>query len=273
VYSNEDYLLQLITDHGLITTDDIHIYRSNLAGHQSVLELMIQEQKLTEEQVAQVCAQSSSVDYIDLAHTPIAPDIFDTMPEEVVRRYNAVPVGESGGYLIVALADPLDFEALDSLPHVVGREITPVCATPSAIAQLIKQSYGADEDELGESKDGLSWGGDEDGEVDDAPIIKLVSHILVEAFKMKASDIHIEPLETSLRVRYRIDGKLIEIDNHPRKLLPAIVARLKVMSGTMSIAEKRLPQDGRIQIQVSGKEVDLRVSSVPSNHGEIHLKR
>ncbi len=234
---------------------------------------MIQEQKLTEEQVAQVCAESSSVDYIDLAHTPIAPDIFDAMPEEVVRRFKAVPVAESGGYLVVALADPLNFEALDTLPHVIGREISPVCATPSAIESTIKANYGSSEDEMGESQEGLSWGGEEDIDENDAPIIKLVSHILVEAFKMRASDIHIEPLETSLRVRYRVDGKLMEIDNHPRKLLPAIVARLKVMSGTMSIAEKRLPQDGRIQIQVSGKEVDLRVSSVPSNHGESIVMR
>lgn len=273
MYSNEDYLLELIAENGLITLDDINIYRSNLAAHQSVIELMIQEQKLTEEQVAKVCAESSSVDYIDLVHTPIAPDIFDAIPEDVVRRFKAVPVMESGGYLVVALADPLNFEALDTLPHVIGREISPVCATPSAIESTIKANYGSSDDDLAASKEGLTWGGEEDVDANDAPIIKLVSHILVEAFNMRASDIHIEPLETSLRVRYRIDGKLIEIDNHPRKLLPAIVARLKVMSGTMSIAEKRMPQDGRIQIQVSGKEVDLRVSSVPSNHGESIVMR
>src|SRR5690606_4103632 len=102
----------------------------------------------------------------------------------------------------------------------------------------------------------------------DAPVIKLVNQLLTEAFRLRASDIHIEPLETSVRIRYRMDGKLVEVDNHPKKLLPAIIARLKVMSGTMSIAEKRLPQDGRIQLKMGEKEVDLRVSSVPSNHGE-----
>jgi type IV pilus assembly protein PilB len=273
VYSNEDYLLELIADHGLITLDDINIYRSNLTGGQGVIELMIQENKLTEEQVAQVCAESSSVDFIDLAHTPIAPDIFNAIPEDIVRRFRAVPLADSGGYLVVALADPLNFEVLDTLPHIIGREITPVCATPSAIEQTIKHNYGSGDDEIDETKEGLSWGGEDDADVNDAPIIKLVSHILVEAFKMRASDIHIEPLEKSLRVRYRVDGKLIEMDNHPRKLLPAIVARLKVMSGSMSIAEKRMPQDGRIQIQVSGKDVDLRVSCVPSNHGESIVMR
>jgi type II secretory ATPase GspE/PulE/Tfp pilus assembly ATPase PilB-like protein len=273
VYSNEDYLLELIADHGLITPDDVNIYRTNLVGSQSVIELMIQENKITEEQVARVCAESSSVDFIDLAHTPIAPDIFNTIPEDIVRRFKAVPVSESGGYLVVALADPLNFEVLDTLPHIIGREITPVCATPSAIEQTIKHNYGASDDEEDKIEEGLSWGGEDDTDANDAPIIKLVSHILIEAFKLRASDIHIEPLEKSLRVRYRVDGKLIEIDNHPRKLLPAIVARLKVMSGSMSIAEKRLPQDGRIQIQVSGKDVDLRVSSVPSNHGESIVMR
>ena len=108
---------------------------------------------------------------------------------------------------------------------------------------------------------------------DDAPIIRLVFNTLTEAFKSRASDIHIEPLETSVRIRYRIDGKLVEVDNHPKKLLPAIIARLKVMSGTMSIAEKRLPQDGRIMLKMGEKEVDLRVSSVPSNHGESIVMR
>ena len=101
----------------------------------------------------------------------------------------------------------------------------------------------------------------------------MVSNMLMDAFKMRASDIHIEPLETSLRIRFRVDGRLVEVDNHPKRLLPAIVARIKVMSGTMSIAEKRMPQDGRIQMRIGGKEVDLRVSSVPSNHGESIVMR
>ncbi len=274
MYSNEDYLLSLIVESGLITQNDIEFYRNNLTGNQSVIEFMISERKLTEEQVAQVCAQSSSVDYIDLEHTPISPDVFDTMPEDVVRRFKAVPVVDHGSYLVVAVADPLNFEVLDTLPHLIGREISPVCAIPSAIEQTIKQNYGLVQDDSDTASEGLSWSGDEDeADANDAPIIKLVVQILVDAFNSRASDIHIEPLEKSLRVRYRIDGKLIEANNHPKGLLPAIIARLKVMSGTMSIAEKRLPQDGRIQIQMAGKGVDLRVSSVPSNHGESIVMR
>ena len=274
MYSNEDYLLDLIVESGLITHEDITIYRNNLTGDQSVIELMIREHKLTEEQVAQVSANSSSLDYIDLATTAVPPDMVDKIPEDISRRFKVVAVMDDGNYLTVALADPLNFEALDTLPHLLGREISPVCATPSAIAQTIEHNFGSASGDS-EASEGVSWSGGEEDEADenDAPIIKLVSHVLVEAFKMRASDIHIEPLEASLRIRYRIDGKLIEAEHHPKKLLPAIIARLKVMSGTMSIAEKRLPQDGRIQIQVSGKDVDLRVSSVPSNHGESIVMR
>ena len=275
MYSNEDYLLELLTEAGLVTAEEIESVRSQLKGRESVVERLIGSDRISEEQVAQVCAQSSSMDYIDLAHTPIAPDLFEKIPDEVAKRFRAVPVFDDGTYLTVAVSDPLDFETLDSLPHILGREIQPVCATASAINQVIHQNYG---DDLGEESAAseftvVSAEGDEEATADDAPIIKMVSTMLLEAFKMNASDIHIEPLETTLRVRFRIDGKLVEVDNHPKKLHPAIVARVKVMSGTMSIAEKRLPQDGRIQIRVAGKEVDLRVSSVPSNHGESIVMR
>jgi len=275
VYSNEDYLLELLTEAQLLTVETIDAIRGQLKGRESVVERLIADHHVTEELVAQVCAQSSSMDYIDLAHLPLSPDIFEKMSDEIAKRFRAVPVADDGVYLTVAIADPLDFEILDSLPHVLGREINPVVATASAIAQVIHQSYGGEV--AGETADEsftvVGAEGDEEVTADDAPIIKMVSAMLLEAFKMRASDIHIEPMETSLRIRYRVDGKLIEMDNHPKKLHPAIIARIKVMSGSMSIAEKRLPQDGRIQIRVAGKEVDLRVSSVPSSHGESVVMR
>ena len=275
MYSNEDYLLELLTEAGLVTVEEIETVRSQLKGRESVVERLIGGGRISEEQVAQTSAQSSSMDYIDLEHTAISPDMFEKIPDEIARRFRAIPVADDGTYLTVAIADPLDFEVLDSLPHILGREINAICATASAIAHVIHQNYGGDtsEEAAGEQFTVVSAEGNEEASADDAPIIKMVSTILLESFKMKASDIHIEPLETSLRIRFRVDGKLIEVDNHPKKLHPAIIARIKVMSGTMSIAEKRLPQDGRIQIRVAGKEVDLRVSSVPSNHGESIVMR
>ncbi|MFC4994632.1 GspE/PulE family protein [Rubritalea tangerina] len=271
MYSNEDYLLELIIESGLISHDDIAAARAQLTGTESVVERLIRENRVSEEQVAQVCAQSSSMEYIDLRSTAISPDMFDHIPEDVARRFRVIPVMDDGYALTVAISDPLNFEVLDTLPHVIGREVNPVCATGSAIDQCIQTYYGGGTSDEG-NLDEFSFG-DEDADPNDAPIIKMVQQILVEALKMRASDIHIEPLEASLRIRYRVDGKLIEVDNHPKKLLPAIIARLKVMSGTMSIAEKRLPQDGRIQIKAGDKEIDLRVSSVPSNHGESIVMR
>jgi len=275
VYSNEDYLLELLTEAGLLTEDMIQTARDQITGKERIVEYFVRNNTLTEEQIAQVSAQSASMEFIDLAHTPIPPDVFEAIPEDVVKRFRAVPVADDGLTLTVAIDDPLDFEVLDTLPHVLGREITPVCATASAITQVIHQHYGGDlaEETSDESFTVVSSTGDEEASASDAPIIKMVSTMLLEAFKMNASDIHIEPLETSLRIRFRVDGKLIEVDNHPKKLHPAIIARVKVMSGSMSIAEKRLPQDGRIQLRIAGKDVDLRVSSVPSNHGESIVMR
>lgn len=275
MYSNEDYLLELLTEANLVTAEEIDAIRGQLRGRESVVERLIGSSRITEDQVAEVCAQSSSMEFIDLAHLPIAPDMFEKVPDDVAKRFRAVPVSDDGIYLTLAIADPLDFEVLDSLPHVLGREINPVVATASAISQVIQQNYGGEvsDDAANESFTVVGSEGEEEVTADDAPIIKMVSSMLLESFKMRASDIHIEPMETTLRIRYRVDGKLVEMDNHPKKLHPAIIARIKVMSGTMSIAEKRLPQDGRIQIRVAGKEVDLRVSSVPSNHGESIVMR
>lgn len=272
MYSNEDYLLELIIESGLINHDDVAAARSQLTGAESVIERLIRENRVTEDQVSQVCAQSSSMEFIDLRSTAISPDMFDHIPEDVARRFRVVPVMDDGYALTVAISDPLNFEVLDTLPHVIGREINPICATGSAIDQCIQINYGGLVLQEEEGDEEFSFG-DEAGDESDAPIIRMVQQIFSEALKVRASDIHIEPLETSLRIRYRVDGKLIEADNHPKKLLPAIIARLKVMSGTMSIAEKRLPQDGRIQLKSGNKEIDLRVSSVPSSHGESIVMR
>jgi type II secretory ATPase GspE/PulE/Tfp pilus assembly ATPase PilB-like protein len=197
------------------------------------------------------------------------PDVMSAIPDEIARRYKAIPVADDGVFLTVAVGDPFEFETMDSLPHVVGREINFVCAPVNAIDSFLRQFYGLTDS----GSMNVAGGHDVEASDGDAPIIRLVQNMLVEAMRIRASDIHIEPLETSVRIRYRVDGKLIEVDNHPKKLLPAIIARLKVMSGTMSIAEKRLPQDGRIQVKTAEKEIDLRVSSVPSNHGESIVMR
>ena len=212
MYSNEDYLLELLMEAGLVTEEEIENIRGQLEDRESVVERLVSSKRLSEEQVAQVSARSASMDYIDLEHTPIAPDLFERIPDDVARRFRAVPVADDGTYLTVAVADPLDFEVLDGLPHIIGREINPVCATASAIELTINQNYGGDveEDAADSEFTVVTEEGAEASSADDAPIIRMVSAMLLEAFKLSASDIHIEPMETTLRIRYRVDGKLIE---------------------------------------------------------------
>jgi len=274
VFSNEDYLADLLAEAGLVSADQITRSRQMLSGRETLIENLLATTSLTQEDVAHTLAANANVSFVTLSEFKFDLGITETITDEVAMRYRVIPVMDDGLYLTVAVADPLDFETLDTLPHVIGREINLVCATPKDIDIHLSQIYGVQTDK-GKDSSGftVTTGDAEAGAEGDAPIIKLVFEMLTEAFRLRASDIHIEPLETSVRIRYRLDGKLVMVDNHPKKLLPAVIARLKVMSGTMSIAEKRMPQDGRIQLKMGDKEVDLRVSSAPSNHGESIVMR
>ena len=267
VFSNEDYLAELLVEAGVVSQD--HVDQARHRGG-SIVANLLADTDLKETTLAAVLGQNAGIDAIDLTQAAIAPEVAGAIPDEIARRYKVVPVADDGIYLTVAVADPFDFETMDSLPTVLGRELQFVVATHTAISDFLRQFYGATDSGTPLDVTGAEGAAAEDS---DAPIIRLVQHMLAEAMRMRCSDIHIEPLETSVRIRYRVDGKLMEVDNHPKKLLPAIIARLKVMSGTMSIAEKRLPQDGRIQLKAGDKEIDLRVSSVPSNHGESIVMR
>ena len=180
------------------------------------------------------------------------------------------------GTLVVAIGDPMDMETADALSFVLNRDIEYVCATPDSIKKSIADFYGT-EAESGANGSGdmmlRAEVGDEETTAGDAPIIKMVSMLLLDAYNHRASDIHLEPLEKKFRVRFRIDGVLQEMASPPKKLHSAITSRLKIMSGSMSIAEKRIPQDGRIQLKLGKKSLDLRVSSIPTIHGESIVMR
>lgn len=264
VYSSEDYVIELLVENGYLTNDRLVQVRSDLAYGESVLDHLVKTNELSEEVIAQICAHQAGMAYVNLDDTPPSSQTVNLIDEETARKFNAICLGDDGFALTVAIADPLDFQVLDSLPPILGREINFVTSTPSSIKNAINTSYTG----------GTSVTSEEEytGE-GDAPIIRLVTQTLLDAFKMRSSDIHIEPMEDRLRVRLRVDGKLVETATYPKKLLGPVIARIKVMSGSMSIAEKRLPQDGRIQMIVSDKQVDLRVSSVPTNHGESIVMR
>ena len=176
-----------------------------------------------------------------------------------------MPITLNDDVLLVAISDPLNFDTLDNLRFLLKREIETVCATPEQIDQSLIKYYGSAEEAgdvllggLGRDADlqamDLTAAATDDTNTGDSAIIKLVSLLLLEAYKMRASDIHLEPLEKRFRIRFRIDGVLQEMQNPPKNLQSAIVSRLKIMSNTMSIAEKRLPQDGRIQVKM-GKNI------------------
>lgn len=266
MYSSEDYVIELLVENGYISHDRLYQVRSELAFGESVLDHLIKTGELSEEVAAQTCAHQAGMAYVNIEELPPSSEIVSLIDEETARRFHAVCLADDGLALTVAVADPLSFEVLDSLPQMVGREINFVCAKPSSIENLIRGAYTGGTSVNSADQDVYDGDGD-------APIIRLVTQTLLDAFRLKASDIHIEPMEDRLRVRLRMDGKLIETATYPKKLLGPIVARIKVMSGTMSIAEKRLPQDGRVQMMVGDQQVDLRVSSVPTNHGESIVMR
>ncbi len=281
--SNDEYIIEILLDTGLITRSQIETAREQAgADGEGVVSALIQAGIISQEDVSRTLAAHSAMDFVDLGQMAINPEIIAQVPQELVRRYKVIPVGATDSGLVVAISDPLNFETLDSLRFLLKREIELVCATEEQIKEAIVKYYGTVDDaieQLGGGEDGLtidpSAVGGEIGEeeVGDAPIIKMVSMILLEAYKARASDIHLEPLETKFRVRFRVDGKLQEVQSPPKKLQSAIVSRIKIMSGSMSIAEKRLPQDGRIQVKIGKNAIDLRVSTIPTTHGESVVMR
>ena len=269
--ANDEYVIEILKDVGLLTQQQADDVASRKGGLHMV-ETLISEGAVSNEDVSRTLASQNGMDFVDLSQTSPTPDLIALISSEIARRYKTVPVHEHDGSLVLAIADPMDFEAFDSIGFLLKRPVEFVCATPQQISDKLDRLYPSELDGLG----GAITTTEEEEEADsgdEAPIIKMVSSLLIEAQNNRASDIHIEPLEKTLRVRLRIDGNLQEIKSPPKKLQGAIISRLKIMTGSMSIAEKRIPQDGRIQVKVGDKTVDLRVSTVPTVHGESIVMR
>ena len=280
----EDYLSTLLIENNLVTESQIEDARGQRKGTESLVETIVRTGQVKESEMAQCFAISNGMEYLSLTNIP-APDktVIDLVDLDVARRNSVVPIGvNEAGQIQVVVGDPFDLSAIDNLNHLVGHDVITQHSSSfeeinDAIGRWYDEAIGAAsaDDELvvlSESSGG-DTGGDGEAAANDAPVIKLVNQILTESFNAGASDIHVEPLENSVRVRYRIDGVLHEVANHPRNLLSAIIARFKIMTGAMSIAEKRLPQDARIQLRLGDKDLDLRVSTVPTNHGESIVMR
>jgi len=278
---------EILIRRGVISPDQLkEAQRGGGAVEESLVKLGYAEA----EDIMKAKAEQHGLPFIELREIEIPAAVIELVPESLARENIVMPLAQGSGTIKVIMHDPLGFETIEKLRFVLNREIEVALAPKEAIVEAINKYYGAASGET-ESVDSMlqeftdtaidfaedAGPGGKSGttntlEEGDAPVIKLVHLIIQEAVTMRASDIHIEPFVDRVRIRYRIDGVLMERDSAPRRLLAAIVSRLKIM-GSIDIAEKRRPQDGRIKILVAGKDIDLRVSILPTTHGQSVVMR
>ena len=283
--AKDDYLLDTLVDIGYVNQDTVASIRPEAeSSGDGIVDLLISRGFIRPADVTQAKATYFNAEFVSLVDLKLPDDVISAVPRHIAKRYRAIPVSKYDNSLRIAVVDPSDLDTLDALQRSVSGEVQWCIAAEDEIETALNKYYGAADDSVGKMIQDITEGEvevgapkgaveDDNETVDaDAPIIKLVNQIIVDAFKMRASDIHLEPLSKSFRVRYRIDGVLHEQKNPPKRLQASIVSRLKIQSN-MSIAEKRIPQDGRIKAQVGGKEIDLRVSCVPTQHGESIVMR
>jgi general secretion pathway protein E len=275
----ERVIAALLEKGRLKDTDLVRAQRLQDDAGGDLLSLLARLGLVSERDHAETSAEVLGLPLVSTKELPDMPPDAVNLTLKFMKQFAAVPVGESEVHIAVLLADPHDAYTLDAIRLASGREVRPLVGLRSEIGDLIERWHGQGRSAMGaivETAEG------ETGDVDDvehlrdlaseAPVIRLVNLIIQRAVELRASDIHIEPFENRLKVRYRIDGVLEEGESPPANLTAAVISRVKIMA-KLNIAERRLPQDGRIMIRVQGKELDLRVSTVPTAHGESVVMR
>ncbi len=248
-------------------------------------ESLVSLNYVTGEDVCRAMAEHYALDYVNLSEIKIPESVVELVPETIARENITIPLSEEGDALRVILADPMDVETVEKLRFILNRQIQIALAPRASILEAINRYYGQFD---GESADSMlqeftdtaidftetedAGDGFDDDDDSNGPIVRLVHLMISEAVQLRASDVHVEPFEDRIRIRYRIDGRLVERDSPPRRLLGAILSRIKILAD-MDIAERRRPQDGRIKITAGGKTLDLRVSVLPTNHGQSVVMR
>ncbi|QDS96550.1 Type II secretion system protein E [Roseimaritima multifibrata] len=271
---------EILRKRGLLTPEQLKHSRNG--GASGVIQTAVELGYVDEREALQVLADEVGLDFVDLRETEVDLSVLKGFPQKLIYRHALFPIRNENGSLLVATADPLDLYPLDEASAAIGINITPVIAERGEIARLVKRHMGvgsetveglmaatSDDDEV-ELLDQIETDGSELSEMaQEASVVRLVNEIMLEAIESRASDVHIESQSDGLVIRYRIDGIL-----HPQPVPPeinrfqaAIISRLKIMA-RLNIAEKRLPQDGRIKLRVHGREVDIRLSVIPMIHGE-----
>jgi type IV pilus assembly protein PilB len=262
---------------GDILLEGGHVTPEQLAGaveeQRRLGRVLVDLGVLTEGQLVAALATQIGLKFVDLSDYPVDGSAVSRVPDMVCRRHNALPIGYEDGRLVVAMADPANVFAVDDIRSMTGMEVKPVVATKSDVIAAINR-YHRGEAELDDLTMAMDANADDLDDlsnvkeiVEDAPIVKFVNLLITQAIQDRASDIHIEPTERDLRVRFRIDGVLHEIMRSPKTIQSGVISRLKIMAD-INIAERRIPQDGRMSVSTNGKKIDLRVATLPTVWGE-----
>jgi type IV pilus assembly protein PilB len=284
--------VKILIKSGVVSKDQV-IDADNLARSSNppitLSEALVKTGYANEKEVMKAMAQHHRLEFVDLDGIDIPDNVIELMPESVARENLVLPLAEADSRLKVAISNPSDVDTLEKLRFILNRDVRPALATRSSILESINRMYGQIEGESAdsilqeftdtaidftetESDAGPGGSGDEMVDETSAPIVRLVQLMITEAVQLRASDIHVEPFEDRVRIRYRIDGVLHERDTLPKRQQGAVISRIKILS-KIDIAERRRPQDGRIKITVGEKELDLRVSIIPTNHGQSGVLR
>ncbi|MDQ1727770.1 MAG: type pilus assembly protein PilB [Frankiaceae bacterium] len=263
----------ILLESGLVTPGHLaEAFEEHQRLGRSLGRVLVDRGILSESQLVAALAQQIGLRFVDLSEFPVDGSAVARVPEPVCRRHTALPIAYDEGRLLVAMADPANVFAVDDIRSLTGMEVKPVVATRADVLQAINRYHRADAD-LDDLTADLSTTEDNDDlsgireVVEDAPIVKFVNLLITQAIQDRASDIHIEPAERELRVRFRIDGVLHEVMRSPKTIQNGVISRLKIMSD-LNIAERRVPQDGRLSVNANGKKIDLRVATLPTVWGE-----
>ena len=259
----------ILVESGVVTPEQLQEALTRQRKTRERLGRVLVEMRVaTERQIAQALADQLGLRFVTLASQRIDPAVIRLVPEGLARKRRVVPVSADGDSLVVAIADPLDVFAIDDVAIAARRSVKAVVALESDIASAIERAYGmgaAAQAVLGDVEELTDVAAAEEGE--DAPVVRLVNLLLEQALKDRASDVHIEPEEGEIRVRYRIDGVLQTVMQVPRNVHPAVISRIKVLA-RLNIAERRLPQDGAFEVNLDGRAIDIRVATIPTVLGE-----
>ena len=264
---------QILIEEGLLTTEELdQALEARAQRNQLLGKVLVDLGVVKESDLVAALAKQVGLPFVDLGDTMIDPGAASLIPEQVARRYRALPIGYEGSKLVVAMADPANLFAVDDIRTITGLEVQPVVATAVDIEAAVRK-YSHFDESVEQLTSAASEQADEGKELDvavaveEGPIVKMVNLLISQALADRASDIHLEPMERDLRIRYRVDGVLHEVMRSPKNIQAGLISRLKVMAD-INIAERRIPQDGRIGVNVAGRPVDLRVATLPTVYGE-----